>query len=249
MFKPGDKLNPYDPAALELPGDEGVQQRLASGTSPMTPELMEKLNDPTQREGLLEMVKQIMKEDAAERERTGETPQQQMLREKREWAQADAKSAQLKIKGNEAFRDGDYKGAFIIYSACMQLSPHEPLYPLNRAAVALKLKMYETAVEDASAALGKGNFNQAKALFRRGQASCFLGEWSKAEKDCEKALTLQPGDRLVVEQIAELKRLRGLPADERDVWVSAQAKTTPGALFGTEGLKRKVEEVLGQSLD
>ncbi|KAJ7019225.1 TPR-like protein [Mycena alexandri] len=244
MFKPGDKLNPYDPAALDL-GDEGVQQRLTSGTSPMTPQLMEMLRDPAQRERFLNM----MKEDAAERERTGETPEQQILREKREWAQADAKSAQFKIMGNKAFRDGDYKRAFVIYSACMHLSPHEPLYPLNRAAVALKLKMYETAVEDASMALGNGNFNRPKALFRRGQARCFLGELSKAEEDCEKALTLQPGDRVVVEQIAEVNRLRGLPADERDAWVSAQAKTTPVDLFGTGGLKRQVEEVLGQSLN
>ncbi|KAJ7162228.1 TPR-like protein [Mycena filopes] len=246
MFKPGDKLNPYDPAALDLPANEGVHQRLNAGTSPMTPELMEKLNDPAQSAGLMESLLQMMKEDAAERERTGETAEQQMRREKLEWAAADARSAQLKIKGNEAFQAGNYETAFVIYTACMHLSPHEPLYPLNRAAVALKLKMYETAVEDTSAALGKGDFNRPKALFRRGQARCFLGELAKAEEDCAKALSLQPGDRAVVQQISEVKRVRALSTEDRTAWVSAQAKTTHLEVFGAGGLENQVEEILRQ---
>ncbi|KAJ6507400.1 hypothetical protein C8R47DRAFT_93036 [Mycena vitilis] len=148
MFKPGDKLNPYDPAALDLPGEEGVLQRLAAGTGP-TPQLRAILNDPAKMENFLEM----MRQDAAERERTGETQEQQMLREKREWAEQDAKSAQLKIKGNEAFKKGDYKTAYVLYSVCVIQSSHEPLYPLNRAAVALKLKLYKTAAKDASSAI------------------------------------------------------------------------------------------------
>lgn len=99
----------------------------------MTAELADMLKDPAHLNALVQM----MKADAAERERTGETAMEQMAREKREWAEADAKSAKLKLQGNEAFKEGDYKTAFVIYSACMSLSPQEPLYPLNRVAVAL----------------------------------------------------------------------------------------------------------------
>ncbi|KAJ7141104.1 hypothetical protein C8R44DRAFT_762741 [Mycena epipterygia] len=246
MFKPGNKLNPYDPAALDLPGDEGVRRRLEAGTSPMNPKLIaEMLGDPAAMNKFIEM----MRADTAERERTGETAEEQMMREKREWAETDAKSAELKIQGNEAFRNRDYKTAFVVYTACIFLSAHEPLYSLNRAAVALKLKLYKEAVEDASSAIEKGNFNLAKAHFRRGQARCFLGDWETAGEDCVKALALQPGDRNVTDQIAELKSLRGLSSDDQAAWISAQAKITLGDIFKPGELKRRTEEVLGRSLD
>ncbi|KAJ6594585.1 TPR-like protein, partial [Mycena capillaripes] len=203
MFKPGDKLNPYDPAALDLPGDEGVQRRLEAGTSPMTPELAEVMNDPTKREDLMNTVLHIMRRDAAERERTGETVEQQIMREKLEWAQEDAKSAELKIKGNDAFKIGDYKTAYVIYTACIYLSGHEPLYHLNKAAVALS-ELSSQRKKLRKQAISKGNFNRAKAHFRRGQAMYFLGKWDKAGEDYAIALTLQPGDRSVVDQVAEL---------------------------------------------
>ncbi|KAJ7933963.1 TPR-like protein [Mycena leptocephala] len=245
MFKPGDKLNPYDPAALDLPGDEGVRRRLEAGTSPMTAELAQMLKDPSKMDILL----QIMREDAAERERTGETPMQQIMREKLEWAEADAKSAELKTKGNDAFKNGDYKTAYVIYTACMHLSGHEPLYPLNRAAVALKLKLYETAVKDASAAIAKGDFNRAKAHFRRGQARCFLGEWTQAEEDYTDALALLPGDRSVVEQVVELKRLRDLPAEDQTAWISAQAPVTLLDIFEAGEVEKQVKKMLDRSLN
>ncbi|KAJ7467028.1 TPR-like protein [Mycena latifolia] len=249
MFKPRDALNPYDPAALDLPGDQGVQSRLAAGTSPMTPNLAEMLSDPATKETALAKIMQIMRADAAERERTGETPEQQMMREKREWAEADAKSAELKAQGNDAFKRGDYQAAFTVYTACIHLSGHEPLYSLNRAAVALKLKLYEMAVKDASDAIDKGNFNRAKAYFRRGQGSSFLGDWDKAEEDYKKALELQPGDRSIVEQITELNRLRGLSSDDQASWISAQEPATLGDIFEGGELKRRVEEVLGRSVN
>lgn len=78
-----------------------------------------------------------MRESAEERERTGESQFEQMWREKREWAVKDAKSAKLKEEGNKAFREGDFNNAFVIYTACVCLSGQDPLYHLNRAAVAL----------------------------------------------------------------------------------------------------------------
>ncbi|KAJ7090914.1 TPR-like protein [Mycena belliarum] len=245
MFKPGDKLNPYDPAALDHPaGQDAWESRLRAGTSPMTPNLAKMLGDPATSQSFIE---NILKADAAERERTGETVEQQMLREKREWAVADAKSAELKIQGNDAFKIGDYKAAFAVYTACIHLSSHEPLYSLNRAAVALKLKLYETAVQDASDAIDKGNFHRAKAHFRRGQAKCFLGDWNKAEEDYNQALKLQPGDRSIVEQIAELKRLRGLSTDKQSAWISAHEPAKLSDIFESHDLKRRVEELLKPS--
>ncbi|KAJ7782515.1 TPR-like protein [Mycena maculata] len=249
MFKPGDKLNPYDPAALDLPGDEGVQRRLQAGSSPMSPAMAEMINNPETRQSTLDALLQMMRADAAERERTGETASEQTKREKREWAEADAKSAALKIRGNEAFKNGEYKTAYVIYTACAYLTPQEPLYSLNRSAVALKLKLYTEASEDASDAIRKGDFNRAKAHFRRGQAMFFVGAWAKAERDYTEALALQPGDGNVVSQMAELNRLRGLSSDDQAVWISAQAPVTLGDIFEAGELKRQAEEVMGCSMD
>ncbi|KAJ7633481.1 hypothetical protein DFH06DRAFT_1222929 [Mycena polygramma] len=130
MYKAGDPWNPHDPASLDFP--------------PTPVEYMRRMQAETARADALfknpqrlAEVKRVWDEDAAERERTGETLEEQILREKREWAVADAKSRKLKEEGNDAFRKGDYMTAFVIYSVCMVQSGHEPLYPLNRAAVAM----------------------------------------------------------------------------------------------------------------
>lgn len=109
--------------------------------------------------------------------------------------------------------------------------------------------MYTLAAEDASSAIDKGNFNRAKAHFRRGQAMFYLGDWDKAAQDYAKALTLQPGDRNVVEQIAELKKIRGLSSDDQTSWISAQAPAAIQDIFEPGELKRRAEEILGRSLD
>ncbi|KAF7305766.1 Serine/threonine protein phosphatase 5 [Mycena chlorophos] len=243
MFKPGDKMNPYDPASLEL-GEDGPLQRLAAGTGPMNQKQMQDiLSDPAKLNLLLE----LMKNDVP---RPGETQEEKILREKREWAEADAKSAELKEQGNAAFKDGDYKRALVVYTACMTLSPHEPLYPLNRAAVGLRLKLYTTVIGDASEAIER-EFRMAKAYFRRGQALHSLGEWSKAEADYAQALKLQPKDVLVLQQVNELKRLRALPSQEQTEWL-ATAKSSNvkmEAILSREELKGEVEHLLGRQLD
>jgi hypothetical protein len=76
-----------------------------------------------------------------------------------------------------------------------------------------------------------------------------LGDWAKAEEDYAEALKLQPGDRGVVEQVAELKRLRGLPTEDQAAWIAAQAPLTQVDVFGAGDVRRRVEEVLRTSLD
>ncbi|KAG7092030.1 hypothetical protein E1B28_008411 [Marasmius oreades] len=158
-FKANDPLNPYDPGiarilfflftfltthhrsdpiSLSVPvasfslGTEGVGARLNAGTAPT--QVLSQINkNPKMMEGFLKM----MKEDIADAKRRGETMEERMMREKREWAEADAESAKIKENGNDAFRKGDFEDAFVAYSACIEISEHEPLYPLNRSAAAL----------------------------------------------------------------------------------------------------------------
>ncbi|KAJ7762483.1 TPR-like protein [Mycena metata] len=239
MYKRGDPWNPYDPASIAFPPSQAeyiarMQERIAS--------IKELMDNPEE----LAAVRQMALDDAAERERTGETEAEQQLREKREWAAAAERSENFKEEDNEAFKNGDYKTAYVIYTACMCLTHYEPLYPLNRAAAALKLKMYEKAVQDATSALDKGNYKRAKALFRRAQGRCFLGEWEKAEEDYTEALILQPEDRL--DGFEELKRLRSLPVDDQNTWISEQGPLTLLDVFEEGEVKRRAEELVGHEI-
>ncbi|KAF8143325.1 hypothetical protein K438DRAFT_2029629 [Mycena galopus ATCC 62051] len=178
---------------------------------------------------------------------------------RQEMREIAAKVEELKMKGNDAFKRGEYKTAYVLYTACLSLRHHDSkknlLYHLNRAAVALKLKMYDEAAKDASETIMKGDKLKpgqlAKAYFRRGQAMFFLGDWTKAEDDYTKALTCQPGEPTVVEQVAEIKRMRGLSTEEQTAWKTAQtlhAATLEMICESDAELRRLVEEVLGHSI-
>ncbi|KAJ7443336.1 TPR-like protein [Mycena galericulata] len=213
MFKAGDPMNVYDPASILTfqPGSDEMT-RFVQTQGPRIMAQLESLS-PEQKSA----VERGMRERAAERARTGERHIDQLLREKREWAAQDAKSTKLKEVGNAAFKKGDFKTAYIVYSTCMRLSPWEPAYPLNRAVVALKLEMYELVIEDASTAIETEDFNRAK--------------WDKAEEDYDKALKLQPAESTIIRGVEELKTLRVLSPEEKAIWVLEQAKMTLGGVF------------------
>jgi tetratricopeptide (TPR) repeat protein len=80
-------------------------------------------------------------------------------------------SEQLKAKGNDAFRQGEYAEAEDLYSQAIQKNATNPLLFTNRANVRLKLHKWEEAVLDCNKAIeitGEGAPNH-KAYY-------FLGE-------------------------------------------------------------------------
>lgn len=93
-YKPGDPNNPYDPAALT--GNREVDNAAAAermASDPAKLRLMDQLQqDPAKMEQFLEM----LRADAAEGRARGETPMETMMREKLEWARADAVSVKVK---------------------------------------------------------------------------------------------------------------------------------------------------------
>ncbi|GLB37991.1 putative response to arachidonic acid [Lyophyllum shimeji] len=240
-FKPDDPLNPCDPASLSL-GEQGVFDRIKAGQSPLSnPAIQAMLSHPAQRENLVSALVQTMKQDAEERARTGESVMDQIKREKAEWAAADARAAALKAQGNAAFSQGDFKQAFLVYSACAMLSPHEPVYTLNRSAAALKLGCFEQAEQDAGLVL---RFGTAKAYFRRAQARKFLGNLGGADEDLVEARKLQPGDKCIEEEMNEVRRLKGLSEAELRSWVTAQGATRPRNIYGsTKAMEARIEEL------
>lgn len=110
----------------------------------------------------------------------------------------------------------------------------------------IELRLYEQAVKDASDAIDEG-FSLPKAYFRRGQARRLLGEWAEAEDDLKEALSLQPGDPSIVQEIAELRRLGSVASSERDAWIAEQNKQTIEDLFPDGGLQRAIKEKLAEA--
>ncbi|KAJ7182952.1 TPR-like protein [Mycena crocata] len=241
MYKAGDPKNPFDPASMDL--SKMAELGMSELLDHFPVDIGEWLNKPEN----VEKFNQHQRERAAELARTGETQWDRMLREKHEWAAMDARSRKLKDEGNVAFRKGDFKTAYVIYTVCMEFSVHEPLYPLNRAAVALKLKLYELAIKDTSIVIERHKYKGAKAHFRRGQALCFLGDWAGADEDYTKALALEPDEKNIHREIDQLKRLRGLSPADRAAWIAPRAPVKLQDVFEPGELECRTEEVRKRS--
>ncbi|KJA18991.1 hypothetical protein HYPSUDRAFT_168621 [Hypholoma sublateritium FD-334 SS-4] len=89
-----------------------------------------------------------------------------------------------KEMGNDAFSDGDYAVARLLYSQAMEIDPSQYLYPLNSSIANLKLERWRDAESDATKAL-KLAPNDSEACFRRGLARTELQQWSQARKDIQ----------------------------------------------------------------
>lgn len=152
-------------------------------------------------------------------------------------------AAALKLQGNAAFGRGEYKQAFIIYSACAKISEREPVFLLNRAAAALKLKLFKCAEEDANAAMG--STPMAKACYRRGQARKFMGMLEQAAGDLVNARRMQPSDNNIAMEIEELNKLKSLSGAEIESWVASQGALEVEDVFGSrKKLKKLVNEMI-----
>ncbi|KZV65461.1 TPR-like protein [Peniophora sp. CONT] len=227
-YRAGDPSNPHDPAAITGDYDRdvaGVQQRMANNPA-MGNLLQNMMGDPTKLDALAKMIKDDLK-DAKSR---GETMEERMMREKREFARDDAMSE--KLKGNEAMRSGDVKLAFTYYKACTLKSAHEPVYWLNIAAACLKLKMYDWAEQAAHGAIERDGNNPPKALFRRAQARRFLGKLDNAAKDIQDALNQLPSDATLQKERDEIRALQAKSPEELQQWLQANPNQTLEDVFG-----------------
>jgi tetratricopeptide (TPR) repeat protein len=86
----------------------------------------------------------------------------------------------------------------------------------NIALCYLKLRRPEKAIQFATEVL-KGDANNLKALFRRGQAYLDLGDIDNASKDLDAALKLAPSDPAIRQaQVALKEKIRQIEAKQRE---------------------------------
>ncbi|KAI8342255.1 hypothetical protein BC941DRAFT_412269 [Chlamydoabsidia padenii] len=108
-----------------------------------------------------------------------------------------------KEKGNTCFQQQQYQQAIRHYSEAIDLDPTNAIYFVNRAMAHLKLKNYLQVEQDCTKCLGLQP-NHVKALWRRGMALQALGRSKEARKDFEQALQIEPGNKLIIEELGKL---------------------------------------------
>ncbi|XKL64377.1 hypothetical protein PGB90_004463 [Kerria lacca] len=103
----------------------------------------------------------------------------------------------LKEEGNTYFKNNDWEQSLKCYTKALQISKNKTdaliLYK-NRAAVYLKLKKYEEAIEDVSKVLEESP-NDPKALYRRCQGLENLNRFEEAYRDARHLLLVDPGNK------------------------------------------------------
>uniref|UniRef100_A0A6M2F9M0 Amidase domain-containing protein n=1 Tax=Populus davidiana TaxID=266767 RepID=A0A6M2F9M0_9ROSI len=99
-----------------------------------------------------------------------------------------------KEKGNQAFKEKQWKKAISYYNEAIKLNDKNATYYSNRAAAYLELGSFHQAEADCSEAINLDKKN-VKAYLRRGTAREMLGYYKDAIEDFKYALVLEPTNK------------------------------------------------------
>lgn len=104
--------------------------------------------------------------------------------------EAEREAEARKLRGNDAFKAGDYDGAIEHYTAGIACWPSVVLFQ-NRAMANLKLETWGSVIADCNSAIAM-DVSAPKAYFRRALAWIGLGRLQDAVNDFEEVSRLQP---------------------------------------------------------
>lgn len=113
---------------------------------------------------------------------------------------------ELKDKGNEAFKSGEWQAAIQFYTKAIKAGEkHKDLatFYKNRAAAYLKTENYEEAISDCSKVLNVLP-TDPKALFRRSQAYEAIGRVEESYQDLQSIWKADPGNKSIQDSMVRL---------------------------------------------
>ncbi|KAK9463628.1 uncharacterized protein V1516DRAFT_668304 [Lipomyces oligophaga] len=141
---------------------------------------------------------------------------------------------QIKSIATSLFTSGNYEEARVLYQEASKIAKDDPVFESNIAACSIKLKDWQTAVDACNEGLkiahGSSTLEDArrakhklavKMLWRRGVARRNLGDLKQARQDLETALTIEPENKAVKEE------LNGLAWDEKKSWRKQKTEPKP----------------------
>eukprot|EP01012_Entosiphon_sulcatum_P057251 TRINITY_DN8098_c0_g1_i1.p1 TRINITY_DN8098_c0_g1~~TRINITY_DN8098_c0_g1_i1.p1 ORF type:complete len:677 (-),score=127.92 TRINITY_DN8098_c0_g1_i1:9-2039(-) len=114
--------------------------------------------------------------------------------------EAKREAERLRLQGNEAFKEGDFKTSLRCYQSALRCDQYDPALYCNAAACCIKLKRPHDAVLACNAALRYSRGDNAKAWYRRGLAHLDIGDAVNAHYDFREALQRDPDDKAVEKQ-------------------------------------------------
>jgi len=121
------------------------------------------------------------------------------------------KMEQVKEEGNKLFKEGKLEEAYEKYDSAIKLDPlnattASKLY-FNKSAVAIKMKKYDFAINDATKAIELDK-EYTKAYQRRAQCYMETDKWDEALADLNKAKELDSNDNEILTQIKKCEKQR-----------------------------------------
>ncbi|KAE9086054.1 hypothetical protein PF007_g20917 [Phytophthora fragariae] len=100
----------------------------------------------------------------------------------------------LKLIGNDYFKEGNYTEAIEAYSQALDVAPNQAVLLGNRAMCYLRLKEFECAREDAEDALDADNYENVKYYRLLSEAMMGMKDYGEAKEICVEGLELDQND-------------------------------------------------------
>ncbi|KAF0706217.1 hypothetical protein AaE_014229, partial [Aphanomyces astaci] len=109
----------------------------------------------------------------------------------------EASAEEWKVKGNDLYKKGDYRGAIDMYTMAIELSPTTAPFYANRAAGYLMLHKFQEAIGDASRAIAmEPSF--IRGYERKAKAQVALGDLEAAVKTYQSGLMKDPNNATLI---------------------------------------------------
>jgi len=137
----------------------------------------------------------------------------------------EEESEEQKVKGNDFFKKGRYEEAIQCYTRTIQLTPQSAIGYANRGMAYLNMKSYEKAEQDCTSAIALDK-QYIKAYSRRGSARKNLGKYEDAINDFQETLTLEPGNKQAIEELAAISRIHQNTKSQKPI-IQVQDQTKP----------------------
>ncbi|ETM01303.1 hypothetical protein L917_02093 [Phytophthora nicotianae] len=166
---------------------------------------------------------------------------------------------ELKLIGNDYFKEGDYTEAIEAYSQGLVVAPNQAVLYGNRARCYLRLKKFSRAREDAENALEADNYKNIKYYRLLSETLMGMKDFDEAKEICDQGLELEPGDVVLKsrkrtaetmikeEKAAYEKEKKRIEMEERAkveaANAAAAAKAMEDAITGKNKAKKKKNTV------
>jgi len=112
----------------------------------------------------------------------------------------------IREEGNVLFKSGNYGGAVVKYTECLNSDPQDAVSLTNRAECFLRTRQFPFALKDADAAIAFDP-SKSKALYKRALALNGLARYADAVKTLKELVQKEPQDATAKNALAECEML------------------------------------------